>query len=100
MPEPFNAVGLWYDEFGQTSDEEVARLLAAAGRTPARLALRGHPSVDAVDVVRAARGRSWAIRRSTTSSSRGSATRVSCCSAKPRTARTSSTASARSSRGG
>ena len=32
MPEPFNAVGLWYEEFTQTSDEEVARLLAAAGR--------------------------------------------------------------------
>jgi predicted phosphoribosyltransferase len=28
MPEPFNAVGMWYDEFGQTSDEEVRRLLA------------------------------------------------------------------------
>jgi putative phosphoribosyl transferase len=27
-PEPFNAVGLWYDVFDQTSDEEVARLLA------------------------------------------------------------------------
>ena len=27
-PEPFNAVGLWYEEFAQTSDEEVARLLA------------------------------------------------------------------------
>lgn len=30
-PEPFHAVGLWYDEFKQTSDEEVKRLLAAAG---------------------------------------------------------------------
>jgi len=29
-PEPFEAVGLWYEEFGQTSDEEVTRLLAAA----------------------------------------------------------------------
>jgi putative phosphoribosyl transferase len=27
-PEPFNAVGLWYEEFRQTSDEEVMRLLA------------------------------------------------------------------------
>ena len=27
-PEPFSAVGLWYDAFGQTSDEEVTRLLA------------------------------------------------------------------------
>ena len=30
-PEPFDAVGLWYEEFGQTSDEEVIRLLATAG---------------------------------------------------------------------
>lgn len=27
MPEPFTAVGLWYEDFGQTSDEEVAHLL-------------------------------------------------------------------------
>ena len=29
MPEPFSAVGLWYEEFSQTTDEEVKRLLAA-----------------------------------------------------------------------
>jgi len=28
MPEPFNAVGLWYEEFSQTTDEEVKHLLA------------------------------------------------------------------------
>lgn len=28
-PEPFDAVGLWYDEFGQTTDDEVRQLLAA-----------------------------------------------------------------------
>jgi predicted phosphoribosyltransferase len=28
-PEPFDAVGLWYDDFSQTPDDEVARLLAA-----------------------------------------------------------------------
>jgi predicted phosphoribosyltransferase len=27
-PEPFTAVGLWYDNFEQTTDEEVRRLLA------------------------------------------------------------------------
>ena len=27
-PEPFHAVGLWYDDFSQTSDEEVRDLLA------------------------------------------------------------------------
>ena len=28
MPEPFEAVGRWYRDFGQTSDEEVMRCLA------------------------------------------------------------------------
>lgn len=32
-PEPFNAVGLWYEQFTQTTDEEVSRLLASAERT-------------------------------------------------------------------
>lgn len=27
MPEPFSAVGLWYEDFAQTSDEDVQRLL-------------------------------------------------------------------------
>jgi putative phosphoribosyl transferase len=31
-PEPFGAVGAWYDEFPQTSDDEVRALLAAAYR--------------------------------------------------------------------
>ena len=29
-PEPFYAVGLWYDDFGQTSDEEITSLLERA----------------------------------------------------------------------
>jgi predicted phosphoribosyltransferase len=29
-PEPFYAVGLWYEDFSETSDEEVRRLLAAS----------------------------------------------------------------------
>lgn len=29
-PEPFSAVGLWYDDFSQTSDEEVRQLLATS----------------------------------------------------------------------
>lgn len=29
-PDPFYAVGLWYDDFGQTTDEEVRELLARA----------------------------------------------------------------------
>ena len=37
-PEPFLAVGFWYDDFSQTTDEEVRQLLAAATeRAPALL---------------------------------------------------------------
>ena len=28
MPEPFHAVGLWYDDFSQTTDDEVREILA------------------------------------------------------------------------
>ena len=31
-PEPFNAVGQWYEDFSQTTDEEVRDLLARAAR--------------------------------------------------------------------
>jgi erythromycin esterase-like protein/predicted phosphoribosyltransferase len=34
-PEPFRAVGLWYDEFSPTTDEEVKRALAADSRPAA-----------------------------------------------------------------
>jgi putative phosphoribosyl transferase len=30
QPEPFAAVGLWYDDFSQTSDDEVRQILAAS----------------------------------------------------------------------
>lgn len=33
-PEPFRAVGLWYQHFEQTTDDEVRRLLAAAAAEP------------------------------------------------------------------
>jgi putative phosphoribosyl transferase len=36
IPESFSAVGLWYVDFSQTSDEEVRQLLAAHGRDLAR----------------------------------------------------------------
>jgi len=37
MPRPFQAVGLWYEDFSQTSDEEVRELLErAAERAGAR----------------------------------------------------------------
>lgn len=35
-PEPFYAVGAWYDDFAPTSDDEVRRLLAAAETTAVR----------------------------------------------------------------
>ena len=33
-PEPFSAVGQWYLDFGQTTDDEVRELLAAASHSP------------------------------------------------------------------
>jgi len=33
-PEPFYAVGLWYEDFSQTSDDEVRELLRAAMVSP------------------------------------------------------------------
>jgi len=35
-PEPFRAVGLWYEDFAQTTDDEVRELLARARRDAAR----------------------------------------------------------------
>ncbi len=32
-PEPFRAVGAWYSDFSQTTDEEVRKLLARSGQT-------------------------------------------------------------------
>jgi predicted phosphoribosyltransferase len=37
-PEPFRAVGLWYQDFSQTTDEEVRELLARAEHVLAQLA--------------------------------------------------------------
>jgi predicted phosphoribosyltransferase len=31
-PEPFYSVGLWYEDFSQTTDEEVRELLARSTR--------------------------------------------------------------------
>jgi predicted phosphoribosyltransferase len=36
MPEPFSAVGLWYTDFSQTTDEEVRRLLSTTNAGPTR----------------------------------------------------------------
>jgi predicted phosphoribosyltransferase len=45
MPEPFQAVGLWYEQFAQTTDDEVKQLLAG-WQAPAGpfSAIRDHPS--------------------------------------------------------
>ncbi len=40
MPEPFFAVGMWYEYFSQTSDEEVRDLLARAEGLPEAVAPR------------------------------------------------------------
>ena len=42
QPEPFRAVGLWYRDFSQTTDEEVRDCLAAAAQN-AQVAERGRP---------------------------------------------------------
>ena len=41
LPEPFFAVGQWYDDFAQTPDQEVRDLLARQGRTNAAASARG-----------------------------------------------------------
>jgi erythromycin esterase-like protein/predicted phosphoribosyltransferase len=51
-PEPLQAVGRWYEDFAQTSDDEVRALLAAAGR-PVVSPAGGPPrALQPVEVVR------------------------------------------------
>jgi erythromycin esterase-like protein/predicted phosphoribosyltransferase len=57
VPPRFDAVGLWYEDFSQTSDEEVRALLAAAGRVtpdpPGRVRPRENVRGDGVvDLIR------------------------------------------------
>jgi len=49
MPEPFSAVGLWYEEFAQTTDEEVKRLLASGA--PSAQSPSPQPQTRSVDIV-------------------------------------------------
>jgi predicted phosphoribosyltransferase len=44
-PEPFQAVGQWYDDFSQTTDEEVRELLQRA-RAKSRGSADGRPGAD------------------------------------------------------
>jgi predicted phosphoribosyltransferase len=52
-PEPFGGVGLWYDNFDQTSDDEVRALLMAGDAEPE--ATNGAGATDAATVRAAAR---------------------------------------------
>jgi predicted phosphoribosyltransferase len=53
-PEPFHAVGRWYQDFSQTSDEEVRQLLGQQ-HTPAKFGdAQSRPDTSLVDAVRAA----------------------------------------------
>jgi erythromycin esterase-like protein/predicted phosphoribosyltransferase len=52
-PEPFQAVGLWYGDFEQTSDEEVTSLLAAAGRVVLPSGTGRQPARDAERLIAA-----------------------------------------------
>ncbi len=45
-PQPFTAIGQWYDDFRQTSDEEVTRLLDRARREQLDRANRSSPAYD------------------------------------------------------
>jgi putative phosphoribosyl transferase len=48
-PEPFYAVGLWYQDFSQTTDDEVRALLDEAARTPGSVTgalWRARPKAD------------------------------------------------------
>ena len=44
MPELFQAVGVWYEAFDQTSDDEVRRLLSAQGDSPRNTPGAGAPA--------------------------------------------------------
>jgi erythromycin esterase-like protein/predicted phosphoribosyltransferase len=52
VPDEFFAVGAWYDDFSQTTDDEVRELLAAAGRTVAPAGPAGGPAQEPLDVLR------------------------------------------------
>ncbi len=46
-PEPFYAVGLWYEDFTQSTDEEVRQLLAQTQTSTSRVAMSGERNSDA-----------------------------------------------------
>jgi erythromycin esterase-like protein/predicted phosphoribosyltransferase len=52
-PEPFHAVGLWYEDFSQTTDEEVRSLLAGSATMAAGDAAQSPTDSALVEVLRA-----------------------------------------------
>jgi putative phosphoribosyl transferase len=52
-PEPFQAIGLWYDDFSQVEDDEVRELLEAAWRGERRAAQPADPRARHVTVASA-----------------------------------------------
>jgi len=67
-PDPFYAVGIWYEDFSQTSDEEVRQLLSEAQRqapnsaAAARQRAQAAPASDNADSELAAAVRANAVR--------------------------------------
>ncbi len=51
VPEHFSAVGLWYEDFDQTTDEEVVSLLAQARRERAQTGVSTPPPIPTVAVM-------------------------------------------------
>jgi predicted phosphoribosyltransferase len=51
-PEPFHAVGLWYEDFSQTTDEEVRDLLARSQHLEERPATPGTTDTTLMEAVR------------------------------------------------
>ena len=51
-PEPFTAVGIWYDDFNPTSDDEVQRVLARAHGVAPRRAEAPASGRDLTDIIR------------------------------------------------
>jgi erythromycin esterase-like protein/predicted phosphoribosyltransferase len=57
-PEPFNAVGLWYQDFSQVNDEDVTRALAEVGETTSPAQSKSTPTGNLTDVIRR---RAWRL---------------------------------------
>ena len=61
-PEPFEAVGRWYEDFSQTTDEEVRELLASPGTTVDKEVVDGSADSALVEALRASHPLTGAAR--------------------------------------